>query len=141
MFKISTKGDYGLLLLSTLAEKDKGEFVSLKEIIIPLKNAGIVESREGLRGGYRLTKKPHEINIMNILEILEGQFSPVRCCTSEREDGQNETCGSCQSEEVCNVKHLWRDASSLMTTFLRNKTLADTVISPSAKTPNVTFIK
>lgn len=137
MFKISTKGDYGLLLLSALAEKYvKGDsFVALNEIakqkhlslsyisqiILPLKNAGLVMSKEGKNGGYRLTREPNKITMMEILEVLEGPVSPVRCCGNEK--------GKCGSEPYCSSKFTWQDAKNLLIYFLKNKTLADTVKS------------
>lgn len=135
MFKISTKGDYGLLLLSALAEKTKEgrEFVSLKEIaeakklssqylsqiILPLKEAGLVKSKEGRDGGYALARPAREITVMEILETLEGPVTPVRCCGNEK--------AKCGSEPMCNVKFTWQSAKSLLIHFLRTKTLEDTI--------------
>lgn len=135
MFKISTKGDYGLLLLSALAEKikDGRQYVALKEIaeakklslsylsqiIIPLKEAGLVKSKEGREGGYTLARPAREITVMEILEVLEGPVTPVRCCGDETK--------KCGSESCCNVKFTWRDAKSMLIQFLRTKTLEDTL--------------
>lgn len=135
MFKVSTKGDYGLLLLSALAESygNAGAFVALKEIaekkhlslsyisqiILPLKNAGLVESREGAHGGYRLARDPSKITMMEVLEVLEGPVSPVRCCENKK--------GKCGSEPYCATKFTWQDAKNLLIYFLKNKTLADTL--------------
>lgn len=138
MFKISTKGDYGLLLLSALAEKTKEgrEFISLKEIaeakklspqylsqiILPLKEAGLVKSKEGRDGGYALARPAREITVMEILETLEGPVTPVRCCGNEKT--------KCGSEPMCNVKFTWQSAKSLLIHFLRTKTLEDTLTTP-----------
>lgn len=140
MFKISTRGDYGLLLLSALAEKmqEGREFISLKEvseakklslpylsqIVLPLKEAGLVKSKEGRDGGYTLAKSPREITIMEILEVLEGPVSPVRCCSDKAK--------KCGSESACNVKFTWQDAKSMLVQFLRTKTLEDTLGAPSS---------
>lgn len=139
MFRISTKGDYGMLLMSVLAEKTgnaEGNFVSLKEIarekhlsipylsqiILPLKEAGLVVSKEGRIGGYRLSRKPNEITLMEILEALEGPVSPVRCCS--------DTKAQCGSEAQCNVKFAFKDAQTMLSEFFKNKTLADIINSP-----------
>lgn len=135
MFRISTKGDYGLLLLSALAEKTQGndKFVPLKEIaeakhlslsyisqiIIPLKKSGLLISKEGLRGGYRLSKSPSEITLLEILETIEGPISPVRCFCG----GKIKT--KCGSEQYCNIKAMWGAARLALRKFLRGKTLAD----------------
>lgn len=143
MFKISTKGDYGLLLLAELAQAQlKGKrFVSLKEIadakrlstrylsqiVTPLKRAGLVCSREGKLGGYALAKKPSEITVMKILEVLEGPLSPVRCC-DERIKRRSKQCGS---ENVCQIKGLWMQAKFMLAKFLHEKTLKD-LLTPKA---------
>lgn len=137
MFKISTKGDYGLLLLASLAEAQiKGKrFVSLQEIadakklstrylsqiITPLKRAGLVHSREGKLGGYALAKKPSEITVMEILEVLEGPLSPVRCCDARIKRIR----GKCGSENFCQIKGLWMQAKFMLAKFLHEKTLKD----------------
>ncbi len=140
MFKISTRGDYGLLLLSALAEKMKEgrEFISLKEIaeakklslpylsqiVLPLKEAGLVKSKEGRDGGYTLARPAREITVMEILEVLEGPVSPVRCCSDKEK--------KCGSESSCNVKFTWQDAKSMLIQFLRTKTLEDTLRAPKS---------
>ena len=135
MFKISTRGDYGLLLLSALAEKmeDGRQYISLKEIaeakklslpylsqiIMVLKQAGLVKSKEGREGGYALARPAGKITMMEILEVLEGPVTPVRCCDKKK--------GKCGSEPYCQVKFTWQSAKSLLIHFLRTKTLAGTL--------------
>lgn len=143
MFKISTRGDYGLLFLSALAEKIQAgrQFVSLKEIAaekhlsvayltqiaLPLKRAGFLKSKEGREGGYTLTKKPAEIRLIDVLETLEGPVAPVRCCESNDVGVAAKKCGS---ENFCNVKSIWHAAQLQLKQFLSSKTLADTLYVP-----------
>lgn len=141
MFKVSTKGDYGLLLLAALAEKRQtgARLVSLKEIakekklslpyisriITLLKKAGLVESKEGKNGGYSLAKNPREISLMQILEVLEGPVSLVKCCSNAQ--------AKCVSESFCGIKQTWQAAKGLLTAFLRSATLED-IARPRRKT-------
>lgn len=143
MFKVSTKGDYGLLLLAELAQAQiKGKrFVPLQEIadskklsmrylsqiITPLKRAGLVKSREGKFGGYCLSQKPSEITVMEILEVLEGPLSPVRCCDIRIKRMR----GKCGSENFCQIKGLWMQAKFMLAKFLHEKTLKD-LLKPKA---------
>ncbi len=136
MFHISTKGDYGLLLLSSLAEHHKvgRAKISLREISdekkLPLKylgeiaqelkRAGIVTSKEGRDGGYSLAKTPSEISLIDVLEALEGPVEPVKCCSKEN---------NCTIQSSCGVKATWQEATNMMREFLKNKTLADTMHS------------
>lgn len=114
MLSISRKGDYGLLLLTTLAAGEprsaRQAYVSLKDIAnkkrLPykflsqvagdLKEAKILESREGVRGGYRLARKPETILVREVLDALEGPMSVSEC---EREH-ECDCGGVCVHEAV-----------------------------------------
>lgn len=105
---LSKKGDYGLLLVTVLAGRTG--FASLRQIAwekkLPYKflsqvagelhKAGILESKEGVRGGYRLTKSPKKVLVREILDVLEGPMEASEC---EREHECD--CGdSCVHERV-----------------------------------------
>lgn len=90
--KISTKGRYGLTLMISLAKRyDKSETVSLKtiaeendlsdlyleQLVGPLRNAGLIKSVRGARGGYKLMKHPKEVTASEIIRLLEGPITPV----------------------------------------------------------------
>ncbi len=85
--KISTKTQFGLRILLHIAMEDKysrlaqGKEIAakqginepyLEQIMITLKNAGMVSTVRGRNGGYQLAKQPHEITLMDILENFEG---------------------------------------------------------------------
>lgn len=89
--KISTKGRYGLTIMMELSERYGEGPTSLKKIaekhslsehyleqlIAPLRNAGLVKSVRGAYGGYKLTKKPSDIEVGRVIRVLEGPLSPV----------------------------------------------------------------
>ena len=91
MYKISTRGQYALLIMTALAEQPEGKFISLKllshrhnlsvkyleQILIQLSKAGLVIGVRGSNGGYRLVKKTEEYTTGEILRALEGDLSPV----------------------------------------------------------------
>ena len=93
MFRISRKGDYGLLLLTSLAKIGVGNVVPLRKLahtlrmpfkfvsqIAPLLvEAEILGSKEGVGGGYFLARDPRSIGIGEVLELLEGPVAPVAC--------------------------------------------------------------
>ncbi len=49
----------------------------LEQVLHALKKAGLVTSLRGAQGGYVLAKKPSEISLADVLEVLEGPFRPV----------------------------------------------------------------
>ncbi len=143
MLKVTRQADYGLLLMAALAfHYAEGEYVSLRhiadkrklpyrflgKIVSPLKKAKIVESLEGVTGGYRLKKAPDKITIREVLEALGESLSLVRCADSER---------ACQSFCQCFSKKFWRDVQKEVDELLDNYTVAD--LLESGGLPNVKF--
>ena len=91
MMKISTKGQYALLIMTELAQQPADKFIPLKllshrhnlsvkyleQILIQLSKAGLVVGVRGSNGGYKLVKSTEEYTTGEILRALEGDLSPV----------------------------------------------------------------
>jgi len=137
MFRLSQKADYGLILLSNLvlrqaqdkptpisqiAKRNKISAKFLSQVAQDLKKAGILKAKEGVNGGYSLAKKPQEIKIMEVLEVLEGEFFEGRCFREE--------C-SC----ICGAKGIWREMKEQIQTTLSAKTVADLVSQVRVSAP------
>jgi len=83
----SEKINYALSAIFELAKNEYKGFIQIKEIakaqnipqkfleklLISLKRAGLVESMRGSQGGYKLSKSPDQITIMDILVGIEGK--------------------------------------------------------------------
>ena len=89
--KISTKGRYGLRLMTDLAVYYDQGLIPLKEIaarqeisekyleqiMMQLNRSGLVRSVRGAQGGYRLAKPPEDITAGAVLRVLEGSLCPL----------------------------------------------------------------
>lgn len=89
MIKISTRGQYALLIMTSLAEQDPNKYVPLKllshrhnlsvkyleQILIQLSKAGMVDGLRGNNGGYKLNRKPEEYTAGEIFRATEGPLS------------------------------------------------------------------
>lgn len=127
---ISTKGRYALRVMLDLAQQPAGEYISLKSIsqrqavsmkymeaiVATLNKAGMVESLRGKKGGYRLTRKPREYTVGEILKLTEGSLAPVTCLDCEN---------PCQRAESCMTRPMWLELDKLIDDYLESKTLAD----------------
>ena len=88
--KISQKGLYALQALMTLARRYGNETIKIRDIaidsdlpekfleliLLELKNARIVESIRGAKGGYRLRRAPDEIKLSEIIRLVDGPLAP-----------------------------------------------------------------
>ena len=84
--RISSKGRYGLaasivmarnyaggayLTVVSLSEQLGISKIYLEQVFSLLKKAGVVNSFKGAQGGYRLSRAPQEISVMEVLTALE----------------------------------------------------------------------
>jgi len=88
--KISQKGLYALEALMTLGQRYGSGTIKIREIaiennlpekfleliLIELKNARIVESVRGAKGGYQLRRPPSEIYLGEIVRLIDGPLAP-----------------------------------------------------------------
>lgn len=93
MLKVSRKFEYGLHAVTYLATKGNGRVVTVKEMaddigfsqeflskaVQSLKRAGIVNSVQGVKGGYMLGKKEIEISLADVALAIEGEPHLVQC--------------------------------------------------------------
>ncbi len=104
---LSKKADYVVKAAISLARAYDGDrYLKIREVAaemaIPrsytpqildaLTQKGLVESRAGKTGGYRLVKSPEEITVLQVVEAGEGSLWPERCALSD---------GPCRWESVC----------------------------------------
>ena len=97
---ISTKGRYAIRVMIDLAEHDQGKYIPLKDIaarqeiskkyleiiVKDMVAGGLLTGASGKGGGYRLTRKPEDYSVGEILELMEGTLSPVACLAEEVND-------------------------------------------------------
>jgi Rrf2 family protein len=112
--RLSTKSRYGLRILLQIAIDNRdgkaaqGKSISkkqeisepyLEQIMIPLKNAGLVRTTRGCNGGYFLNRDPKDITILNVIELFEGELNLVDCASDEN---------NCSRIKNCQTSNVWR---------------------------------
>ena len=106
----------GYVSISSIASKHKISTKFLSQIAQKLKRAGILESKEGISGGYSLAKSAGEIKLLDVLKILEGEPLGGKCF----EEGHWCTCGA---------GDMWKQMKKQMEATLGQKTVADLVVA------------
>ena len=128
--KISTKGRYGLRVMTDLAVNGNGGCVSLKDIaerehlsekyleqiVNQLSKAGLVKSLRGAKGGYILTREADKITVEDILKATEGSLAPVACAEDE---------GKCQNYCDCVTSFIWTEIYKATISVVSRITLKD----------------
>jgi Rrf2 family protein len=49
----------------------------LEQVLLDLKTAGLVESKKGQKGGYRLSRPPDQIMLGQVLGAIQGDLVPM----------------------------------------------------------------
>lgn len=91
----------------------------LEQILNDLKSAGILESRRGVAGGYRLKLQPDRITLAQVIRHIEGPLAPVSC-VSER---FYEKC-SCPDENKCAIRSVMKEVRDAIVKILEDVTVA-----------------
>jgi len=92
----------------------------LEQILLALKNAGLLQSKMGVGGGYYLARPPAEISLGQIVRVLDGPLAPTRCVSQMA----YEPCG-CPDERTCGLRLVMLDVREAIAAILDRTTLAD----------------
>lgn len=135
--RLSKRGEYGLRAMMALArpepegtppivqireiaEREQIPAKFLEQILLALKNGGLLHSKMGVGGGYHLAKPASEISLGQIVRILDGPLAPVKCVSQMA----YEPCG-CPDEATCGLRLVMGDVRNAISEVLDGTSLAD----------------
>ena len=108
--------------LAEIAAEEDLPRAYLEQLVMSLRDAGLVASTRGAHGGYELTRAPGEIRMSEVLRALEGPIAPMLCATDDPEHATR-----CDRSARCTVNVLWVRVRDAVTGVLESMTLADLV--------------
>ena len=128
---ISTRGRYLLRIMVYLAKTQKDAFITLREItesenisqryvqafIKDLVRSKYIIGKNGIKGGYKLTKSPKEYTVYDILTCTRESFTPVKCL----KDKPNK----CERSSFCTTVKMWEAYEKTCENFFKNITIED----------------
>ncbi len=111
---MSMKCKYAIKALIKLAAKHKKEYLTtaeiataenipkkfLEQILLDLKHAKFVNSKQGSKGGYYLLKDPKDISVADVYRIFDGAISLLPCVSLNF----YEKCDDCNDEKTCTLR-------------------------------------
>lgn len=131
--KISTRGRYAIRFVLDLAEHIDEGYIPMKEVaerqsispkyleqILPiLTKAKLIESSHGKGGGYKLTRKPEEYSVGEILRLTEGDLAPVSCLGCD--------AAECERSENCKTLPMWKRFDDITNNFFDSISVFDLI--------------
>ena len=91
----------------------------LEAILLDLKRAGILGSKQGKGGGYFLRRKTSEVNLAEVVRLFDGAIAAVPCATHKF----YESCRECEDEETCSVRDAFLAIRNATVEMLKSDTL------------------
>lgn len=127
--QITRQADYALRAMMFLARKDENQRAAtsqiakaqnippsfLAKIISQLSIAGLIHTSRGARGGVSLAKPADQINVLEVVEAIDGPIL-LNDCTGEVSD--------CLFGQDCLLRPLWCEAKNDLVERLRSTNFA-----------------
>ncbi|MEN6617180.1 MAG: Rrf2 family transcriptional regulator, partial [Syntrophorhabdus sp.] len=128
MFQLSRKAEYAIRAMLCLAEKPVDTISSLNQIassaeashtflakiLQQLGREGMVRSMRGAAGGFQLGRAARDINLLEIIETIEGPMYMNRCIMR---------AGLCERDTTCPVHPVWKAVQERMKNVMQDITL------------------
>lgn len=122
--------DYALRAMAHLAKHYGGESISTRviaecedisyqlacKLMQKMNDAGLVTSAMGPKGGFTLSKDPSKINLLEIIEAVQGPLTVNRCLSEE---------DTCPRKEFCPLSDKMREMQDYIVGSLSESTLGD----------------
>ena len=92
-------------------------FAGSQQIIPLLSRAGLLQTARGVQGGYRLTRRPEEYTLGDVLRATEATLASVACLEAGAE--------SCPRQGDCLTYPVWIGLDKVVNDYLDSITLQD----------------
>jgi len=130
--KLNSKSRYAVMALADIANFDKKNPVSLRDISLrqnislvyleqifsKLKKNNIVKSIRGMNGGYILSNDPDQIKLSSIFSAVDEKVKQVQC--------KKESKKGCNGKSTkCITHYLWDELEIYINDFFDKKNLGD----------------
>lgn len=109
----------GPVHIRRIAEEEKIPLSFLENILLELKNVGILGSKLGKAGGYYLLKNPEEIRLSEIIRFFEGSIALMYCVSED----VYQPCEFCKDEQACKIRRIFMEIRDNTNEILNRTTL------------------
>ena len=127
--KISTKGRYALRIMVDIAQNSRNDYVSIKsiserqnisnkyieQIVSKLLKADMLITYRGHTGGYKLSKKPSEYKVGDIIRVAEGDLNIIDCVHGF----------DCPRKVGCSTYSFWNSLDTVINEYADSYTLEE----------------
>jgi Rrf2 family transcriptional regulator, cysteine metabolism repressor len=106
--ELARRGESGPVPIGELARRREIPVQFLEGLFATLRRAGLLQSQRGVKGGYSFVRDPAEVSVLDIVQLLDGEF-----------DAEAAAAGG--------ATEVWSKAVTSLREVLRGTTIADVV--------------
>jgi len=132
MVRVSRLADYGILLMTSFAQREEGgaclaatslaqetalPLPTVSKLLQALCRSGLLRSQRGAHGGYRLARPASGISVAEIITALEGPIALTDCLSHG--------AAACEVESLCPTRSNWDRINAAIRTALGSITLEE----------------
>jgi Rrf2 family protein len=121
MLYLAREKGRGPILISELAKQERIPKKFLEQILLELKNRGLLQSKMGKGGGYYLNKSPQSISFGQLIRYFDGPLAPVPCVSKNFYS----RCEECGDEETCAIRLVMKDVRDSIAEILDKTSLKE----------------
>ena len=109
--------------ISKIASEEHIPKKFLEQILLDLRNAGLLYSKKGAGGGYGLVKDPAEIFVVQVLRLTGGPVALLPCVSLNF----YQKCDECSNEATCGVRDVFLEVRNATLKILSETSIADVI--------------
>jgi Rrf2 family cysteine metabolism transcriptional repressor len=123
LIELTTHYKRALVQRNEIARRQQIPLEFLEQILLALKNAGLLASRRGVNGGYSLIKPPDDITLGQVIRILDGPLAPIGCVSKTA----YQKCSDCPyvKKGHCPIQDVMGGVRNAIADILDNYRLSD----------------
>ncbi|MFD2743258.1 MULTISPECIES: RrF2 family transcriptional regulator [Sphingobacterium] len=103
-----------------IAEEERIPKKFLEQILLEMRNAGMLYSKKGAGGGYSLNKAPEDIYLSQVMRLIDGPIALLPCVSLNF----YRACDECMEERVCGIRDTFTDVRNAMLQILNDTSIA-----------------
>jgi len=95
----------------------------LEQILLLMRNAGLLYSKKGAGGGYSLNKSPKDIFLTEVIHLIDGRIAMVPCVSEDF----YQRCTECKEEATCGIRDVFSEVEKAMLAILSGTSIHDII--------------
>lgn len=121
------------LTIQEIARRSGAPKRFLEQILLEIRNAGVVKSTRGRSGGYLLIKDPKQIAIAELLRLIDGPIAPLPCLSRRA----YQRCVDCPDESRCRIRRSFAQVYWSYLILIESLTLDELMADPVLPDPAI----